>query len=461
MKRLKNSANFLAIAVLLSPLICYSDWKNDINKLGFYAIVDGKATPLIFVNLGDGTTERGLRLSDFPSLPVLKENDFIVLYGDMPTGPLGTTVEVFRYEFINANNRYVYIKNMGEANGFFSLSPLSPLNGYKLSKLEVEGKAIKSVYFLHKYVGADSDSYAGFVIGENTIAESKPSISKKDTLTNMSEEERIEIVARDIQAISAALANYITDNRIPPKQSGAYNEASPIYKALYPKHIKSLPIKDPWNNNYYIYCGTDVAGQYGIAKAVSDDFLIYSYGPLGRREDWIYNPEDPSYGFSGALANFNGNLISFNGAYIRSPRGMPIIELDAPQLTEPSISTSRETTPAQPTKPDITYSEADLITSLKQAHRIITGGKDYTVRWLDVPNSSDRKKIIQYLNDAINALNSSEIIARSLSIGEALNIISQCKGRLERDRNSYNQGRGGEKGLRDAYWELRTYLKGK
>ncbi len=122
---------------------------------------------------------------------------------------------------------------------------------------------------------------------------------------------------------------------------------------------------------------------------------------------------------------------------------------------------ARGTTPTQPKEPEVNYSEADLITSLKKAQRIITGGKDYTVRWLDVPNSSDRKKILQYLDDAISALNSSEIIARSLSIGEALNVISQCKGRLERDRNSYNQGRGGEKGLRDAYWALRTYLKGK
>lgn len=52
-------------------------------------------------------------------------------------------------------------------------------------------------------------------------------------------------------------------------------------------------------------------------------------------------------------------------------------------------------------------------------------------------------------------------MAKSLSNSEALKVISLSKGFLERDRNSYNQGGGGEKGLRAANRALQDYLKGK
>lgn len=134
-------------------------------------------------------------------------------------------------------------------------------------------------------------------------------------------------------------------------------------------------------------------------------------------------------------------------------------------FSKEAIPSSSEivTTPSQPQsqQPDVIYSEADLIDSLKNAQYIITGGKNYTIRWITVPSSKDLKIILKYLDDAYNALNTSEIIARSLSNTEAMNIIVMCQGCLDIDKVSYKRGQGGRDGLRDAYRALKTYLKGK
>jgi hypothetical protein len=107
------------------------------------------------------------------------------------------------------------------------------------------------------------------------------------------------------------------------------------------------------------------------------------------------------------------------------------------------------------------YSEADLLSALINADYIITGGKNYTIRWTNLPNNNDRIKILDYLDRAGAALESAGEMARSLSNSEAISVISQCEGCLDRDRVNFNNGGGGKNGLRDAQRILRAYLKGK
>lgn len=175
MKTLARGIVVFFLAASLSAL-CWGDWKSDLTSLGFYAVCDGKAIPLKFVNQGDGETERGMKLDSFPSYPILKTGDFLILYGEMPAGPLGTTVEVFKYRLRNGILRY--IGNAGDASDFFSMEPLETLRGQKLFKLNI-GKAAPGAFCLHKFVGVDADAYAAFQIGEGAEADPGTSPSQE------------------------------------------------------------------------------------------------------------------------------------------------------------------------------------------------------------------------------------------------------------------------------------------
>jgi hypothetical protein len=65
---------------------------------------------------------------------------------------------------------------------------------------------------------------------------------------------------KEISMVATALADYITDNGTPPTVSGTYDETSLVYKSLCPKYLPKFPIKDPWGNNYVIYCGKSING---------------------------------------------------------------------------------------------------------------------------------------------------------------------------------------------------------
>jgi TonB family protein len=111
----------------------------------------------------------------------------------------------------------IYTRNMGEANDFFSVIPLQPLNGQKLFQM-IPGEMIKpSVYFLHKFVGADADAFAGFQIGdEETLSPSNAqSIPKKE------------------QALTkAASANKSTARETPPPKKPAIEANESNFKPL-------------------------------------------------------------------------------------------------------------------------------------------------------------------------------------------------------------------------------------
>jgi len=74
---------------------------------------------------------------------------------------------------------------------------------------------------------------------------------------------------------------------------------------LCPSHAASIPIKDPWGNDYLIYCRTKVNGRYGISGSVAEDYLIVSFGRDGKVDGWTYDPnhlrakewvqQDPNY----------------------------------------------------------------------------------------------------------------------------------------------------------------------
>lgn len=127
---------------------------------------------------------------------------------------------------------------------------------------------------------------------------------------------------KDITTISGVIADYITDNGTAPTQNGTYTASSSFYTSLCPLYIKVLPVTDTWGNNYYVYCGTAIDGNYGLSGSSSDDFLVSSRGKDKALESFTYNSSDPEAGLFtiSSKADFNKDLIMWNGSWIRAPR---------------------------------------------------------------------------------------------------------------------------------------------
>lgn len=143
---------------------CKADWKKDLTELGFYAIIDGKAYLLEFKNLGKGNSHRNLLSTEFGEIPVIKKNDFILLYGDMPGEPSSSEVEMLRYEISQLDDTYTFGKSLGKIENSFKVIPLDDFRGSKLTKLIPVDEIVDGVYFFHKDVGLNSDAYLGFEI---------------------------------------------------------------------------------------------------------------------------------------------------------------------------------------------------------------------------------------------------------------------------------------------------------
>ena len=132
---------------------------------------------------------------------------------------------------------------------------------------------------------------------------------------------------KDIVVISTAVTDFVTDNGVTPTQTGTYAAADAFYTGLSPFYVKVLPLSDQWGTYYNAYCGTAVNGNYGVAGAAGDDFLIVSYGrdkALGAdgRAWTAFDPADPEDGLFivSSSGHFNYDLVMWNGSWISAPR---------------------------------------------------------------------------------------------------------------------------------------------
>jgi len=153
-------------------------------------------------------------------------------------------------------------------------------------------------------------------------------IGQTEQLTKLSEDysdaDKQKKAVIDLNNIAVCLTDYITDGKVLPKQDGPITEDSELFKSLVPyiPEGKNIPIKDPWGNDYLIYCGTAATGKYGISGCVSDDFLIISYGADGKKEKWLYNPSNRESGLFDikSSSDYAKDLVDFNGNFIRAPK---------------------------------------------------------------------------------------------------------------------------------------------
>ena len=129
---------------------------------------------------------------------------------------------------------------------------------------------------------------------------------------------------QDILAISTAIENFIKDKKYVPNQDGIYDKSSGFYTALCPSYIKDLPIKDPWRNNYRIYCGKVCAGKYGIPdhSVIENDYVIASYGRDGKKEVFEFDSSAPELGIFTieSTSDLDKDIVIWCGSWIRVPR---------------------------------------------------------------------------------------------------------------------------------------------
>lgn len=129
---------------------------------------------------------------------------------------------------------------------------------------------------------------------------------------------------KDMTSISTAIADYITDKAVAPTNPDELEAGDAIITQLSDFYIKVMPINDQWNNPYYIYCGTDVGGNYGIASTAGgeDDFLVTSRGRRGLLEGWSFTAGQPDGGLYsvGSMEDFENDLVQWNGSWIRAPK---------------------------------------------------------------------------------------------------------------------------------------------
>lgn len=127
----------------------------------------------------------------------------------------------------------------------------------------------------------------------------------------------------EIGSIATALADYVTDNGVFPKQDGPYDEDIEFMKALSPKYVRNLPFYDGWFSPYRVYCGEACNGKYGISGCGAGDFVVVSLGKDGKKEDWEFDPNNPGAGLYEieSAEDFDRDLIMWNGSWIRAPWG--------------------------------------------------------------------------------------------------------------------------------------------
>jgi type II secretion system protein G len=127
---------------------------------------------------------------------------------------------------------------------------------------------------------------------------------------------------KDITVISTAIADYITDNGQAPAGDGTYLATDAFYTGLSPFYIKVMPLTDQWGNSFYAYCGANANGQWGVTGAVTDDFVVASYGRDRTLESFSFVPATPEAGLFvvSAMAHFSYDLVMWNGSWIRARR---------------------------------------------------------------------------------------------------------------------------------------------
>ena len=139
---------------------------------------------------------------------------------------------------------------------------------------------------------------------------------------------------KDINSISTAVMDYVTDKGVAPQGGDGQLTASTDEPVPYLTdfYIKALPIYDQWGHGFYIYTGQDCATNAfscepsgsGTAVWGDDDYIVGSQGRNDSAADRPYQVADPNAGFYtvNSMTDFNFELVVWNGSWVVGPRAL-------------------------------------------------------------------------------------------------------------------------------------------
>ena len=137
---------------------------------------------------------------------------------------------------------------------------------------------------------------------------------------------------KQIVTIATGATDYITDHGTWAlvAQDGDLVDQNAFITAISPFYVKMVPVNDPWNEEYKVYCGESaVEAQITGANANEigeEDFAIVSFGrDNGAGPNYqatTYQDNDPDAGFYtvGAMADFDEDLVNWSGNWIVVPK---------------------------------------------------------------------------------------------------------------------------------------------
>lgn len=133
---------------------------------------------------------------------------------------------------------------------------------------------------------------------------------------------------KDINTIATGLMDHVTDKGNVPAYGAALTGNDAITQALQGFYVKVMPIRDQWNNPFYVYTRDAIEGNYGISLTGNetwgdDDFVVASNGRDGDPgPTYQYDATNPSAGLYevSKMADFNEDIVNWNGNLVVGPR---------------------------------------------------------------------------------------------------------------------------------------------
>ena len=137
---------------------------------------------------------------------------------------------------------------------------------------------------------------------------------------------------KQIVTAATGCTDYITDHGTWAlvAQDGDLTLNNAFMQAITPFYVKMIPVNDPWNEPYKVYCG-EAAVETQLTGADADeigeeDFAIVSFGRDNGAgptyQATTYATATPEAGFYtvGSMGDFDEDLVNWSGNWIVSPK---------------------------------------------------------------------------------------------------------------------------------------------
>ncbi len=138
---------------------------------------------------------------------------------------------------------------------------------------------------------------------------------------------------KEIMTMSTGAMDYVTDHgdwSLVAQAGQMTVSTDPFPTAVANFYLKTVPVNDPWNFGYFIYCGETAVEASGLTADIDnigdDDFVILSQGRdkgAGPTYDITsYTEATPEAGFYNvsAMSDFSEDLVAWSGNWIVGPR---------------------------------------------------------------------------------------------------------------------------------------------